>query len=133
MSLPKNGPKGLEWTQSNAVHPFWFIQRADKDDIVANAQIVQQEWTHVTACAFKAVISGAATIPPITNTFSVSMPFIVNTHAIEAGQEVILQWRRPPSIKRKKGDAASTCALDQILQQDLKRRKAKAAIKGAGA
>ena len=121
----------MDWTQYNAVHPFWFIQRHEKDDTIANAQIVQQEWTHVAACAFKAVISGAATIPPITNTFSVSMPFIVNTHAIEAGQEVILQWR-PTNTKRKNNDAAGTCALDQILQQE-KRRRAKAAIKGAGA
>ena len=45
------------------------------------------------------------------------MPFIVNTHAIEAGQEVILQWR-PTNTKRKNNDAAGTCALDQILQQE---------------
>ena len=31
LKLPTKGAKGLEWTQSDAVHPFWFIQRADKN------------------------------------------------------------------------------------------------------
>ena len=129
LKLPTKGAKGLEWTQSDAVHPFWFIQRADKNHIEANAQIVQQDWTHVVACPFNAVTSAAATVPPTTNTFSLSMPFIVNTQAIEAGKEVILKWR-PTDSKRETG-AADTNAFDQILQQDKKQRRAKA--KGAGA
>ena len=129
LKLPTIGAKGLEWTQSDAVHPFWFIQRPDKDDTIANAQIVQQEWSHVAACAFKAVTSAAATVPPTTNTFSLSVPFIINTQAIEAGKEVILKWR--PTDSQRKTGAADTNAFDQILQQDKKQRRAKA--KGAGA
>ena len=74
--------------------------------------------------------SAAATVPPTTNTFSLSVPFIVNTRAIEVGKEVILEWRPTEDIERKNNDAAGTNAFDQILQQDKKRR---AKAKGAGA
>ncbi len=128
LKLPTNGAKGLEWTQSDAVHPFWFIQRTDKNEIEANADVFHQEFTHVVACSFKAVTSAVVTVPPETNTFTVSVPFIRNTDRIAAGQEVILKWK--PKDKRK-ADAADTNAFDQILQQDKKQRRAKA--KGSGA
>jgi len=128
LKLPTSGAKGLEWTQSDAVHPFWFIQRADKNDIEANAEIVQQDLTHVMACSFSAVTSGAAKVPPATHTYSLSVPFIVNTQTIEMGQEVILKWI-PTVNKRKATVAADTNVFDQIVQQDRKQRRAKA--KGA--
>jgi hypothetical protein len=133
LKLPTNGAKGLEWAQSDAVHPFWFIQRADKDknEIEANADLVQQDLAHVVACSFSAVTSAAAKVPPTTNTFSLSVPFIVNTQAIEMGKEVILKWK-PTENKRKIVDgAADTTVFDQLHKQDKRQRKAK--IKGAGA
>ena len=128
LKFPMNGAKGLEWTHSDTVHPFWFIQRADKNEIEANADLVQQDLTHVVACSFSAVTSATAKAAPTTNTFSLSVPFIVNTHAIEAGKEVILKWT--PAFNKRKNGAADTTAFDQILQQDKKQRRAKA--NGAG-
>ena len=93
LKLPANGANGLKWTQSDVVHLFWFIQRTGKDESEANADLVQQDFTHVMACCFKAVTSAAAEIRPSTNTFSLSVPFLVNTQAIEVGKEVILKWK----------------------------------------
>ena len=130
MKLPTGGPKALKWTQSNAVHPFWFIQRADNNDIEANADLVQQDLTHVMACDFNAVTSAAdAEVPPATNTFSLSVPSIVNTQAIEMGKEVILKWK--PTDNNMRNAAADTNAFDHIAQQDTRQRRAK--VKGAGA
>ena len=124
LKLPTKGAKDLEWMQSDAVHPFWFIQRTDKNEIEANAEIVQQELIHVVACSFRAVTSAAANVPPATNTFAVSVPFIVNTKTIEMGDEVLLKWK--PTLPKRKTCAADTNAFDQILQQDKKQIRADA-------
>ena len=131
LKLPTKGAKGLEWAQSDAVHPFWFIQRTDKDknEIEANADIFHQELNHVVACSFRAMTSAAVTIAPETNTFTVSVPFIRNTQTISAGEEVILNWK-PPS--KRKTAAHAKNAFDQILQQDKKQRIAKAKGGGGG-
>ena len=129
LKFPTNGAKGLEWTQSDAVHPFWFIQRTDKNEIEANADLVQQDLTHVMACSFKAVTSAAAKVSPTCSTCSLSVPFIVNTQPIEMGKEVILKWKEKDN--KRKNDAAPTIAFDQILQQDKKQRRAKAKSAGA--
>ena len=60
----------------------------------------------------------AVSIPPATDTFTVSMPFIRNTQTIEAGAEVILKWK--PTNKRKTC-AGDSNAFDQLLQQEKKR------------
>ena len=126
LKLPANGANGLKWTQSDAVHPFWFIQRTGKDESEANADLVQQDFTHVMACSFSAVTSAAAEVPPTTNTFSLSVPFLVNTQAIEVGKEVILKWK--PTDNKKKHGVADTNAFDQILHKDKKQRRAKAKV-----
>ena len=123
------GAQGLVWTQSDAVHPFWFIQRTDKNEMEANADLVMQEFTHVMACDFKAVSTTGAPVRPTTDTFSLTVPCIVNTVAIEAAEEVILKWK-PLENKRKQG-AGPTTAFDQLRQQEKKQRRAKP--KGAAA
>jgi hypothetical protein len=129
LKFPTNGAKGLEWTQSDAVHAFWFIQRTDKNEIEANADLVLQTLTHVMACSFDAVTTAAARVSPTCNTCSLSVPFIVNTQPIEMGKEVILKWKEKDN--KRKNDAAPTIAFDQILQQDKKQRRAKAKSAGA--
>ena len=123
LKFPVKGAKGLQWTQFDAVHPFWFIQRADKIEMEANADLVMQDFTHITACSYKAVTSGGAQVLPITDTFSVSVPFIVNTQAIAMGEEVILKWK--PQESKRKHVAVAPNAFDQIRQQDRRERKAK--------
>ena len=92
LKLPTKGAKGLDWTQSDAVHPFWFIQRTDKNEIEANADIFHPEFNHVVACSFDAVTLSAVHVPPEAHTFTVSVPFIRTTQTVEAGKEVILKW-----------------------------------------
>ena len=121
LKCPTNGAEGLAWTQSDAVHPFWLIQRADNNEIEANADLVQQDLTHVMTCSFSAVTSSAAKVPLTTNTFSLPVPLIVNTQAIEIGKDVILKWK--PTENKKRHAAADTNAFDQIAKQDKKAEK----------
>ena len=74
------------------------------------------------ACSFCAVTSSAANVPLATNTFSLSVPFIVNTQPIQAGKEVILTWT-PTANKRKESSSTSENAFDQILRKDKKERR----------
>ena len=128
LKLPIKGEKGLDWTPTDAVHPYWLIKRTEKDETEANAHLIEQGVTHLMACSFKPLASAVAVLAPFTNTFSVSLPCIVNMRKIEAGGEVILKWKPPP--EKRKNPAPETNAFDQIAQIDKKQRREKA--KGMG-
>ena len=93
-----------------------------KEETKCNAKIEYEDWTHVAACSFRAVSSTVVTVLPATDTFSLSVPFIVNTQPIQAGKEVILTWT-PTANKRKESSSTSENAFDQILRKDKKERR----------
>ena len=128
LKLPAKGDNGLDWTTTDAVHPYWFIKRTEKNDTEANAHLIEQDVTHVMACSFKPLASAVAALAPFTNTFSVSLPCIVNMQKIKAGDEVILKWKPPP--EKRPCPAPTTNAFDQIAKTFKKQRMAKA--KGMG-
>ncbi len=65
LNLPTHGwgSRGLEWTQPDAAHPYWLIQRTGKNSNEADAEMFQQDMTHAMACAVRAVTSAAAPGP----------------------------------------------------------------------
>ena len=123
----------MQWTPSDAVHPFWFIKRTEKDENEANSDLVLQEVTQVSACSLKSLSSEGAELAPFAETFSVSVPCIVNTLPIEMDKEVILKGKPKPKDKRKSGSAGSTeeTAFDQLVVNDRKQRRVKAKAKAA--
>ena len=128
LKLPTKGDQGLQWSPSDSVHPFWFIKRTERpeDDLQANADLVHQDLTHVMACSFKPLSSAVAEIAPSTETFSVSVPCIVNTKPIEAGAEVVLKWRmQQRNVKRQ---MEPQTAFDQL---SIRAKKARAKAKGS--
>ena len=122
--LLTKGEKGLDWTLSDAVHPYWFIKRTEKDESQANAHLVFQDVTHVMACSFQPLSSAVAALAPATDTFTVTLPCIVNMQPIAIGGEVILKWKPPP--EKRTNPATETNAFDQIAQHDKKKRREKA-------
>ena len=122
LKLPTKGEKGWDWTLSDAVHPYWFIKRTDKDDSEANAHLVYQDMTHVQQCYLEPLSSAVAALAPATEPFSASQPFIVNMQKIVAGGKVILKWTQPPAKSRNPAPEAN--AFDQIAQSDKKKRRA---------
>ena len=128
LKLPMKGDKGLEWAPSDNVHPFWFIRRTEKneDEAQANADLVYQDLTHVIACSFKPLSSAVAELTPSTETFSVSVPCIVNTRPIEAGAEVVLKWRLQQRNDKRKNEGSEETAFDQILHKAKSHFRAKA-------
>ena len=93
------------------------------DETEANAHLIDQDVAHVMACSFKPLASAVAVLAPFTNTFSVSLPCIVNMQKIKAGGEVILKWEPPP--EKRNNPAPETNAFDQIAKT-LRKRRAKA-------
>ena len=128
LKLPTSGAKGLDWTQSDAVHPFWFIQRTEKHEFESNADLTYQDVTHLTACSFTSVSCTAAQFDPTANTFAVSLPFIVNTKFISMGEEVILKWKRKDDQSKRKRDQPDTNAFDEIAKEDKRQRRAKTGV-----
>ena len=111
------------WKPSDVVHPFWLIKR-EADHSEANAEIVLQDMTHVTACGFLDLSSPVLDFPATTSTFKVLMPFIINTQPIDAGKEVILKWKPTPKKPAKR--QADANAFDQIKRQQEQQNKKKA-------
>ena len=107
----------LKWKPSDCAHPFWVIKRANKDNQekaqCINADIICQEATHLTACGLLELNSIVLEVPAITNTYKVSLPFIVNTQPIEAGQEVVLKWSSAAK-KKEKAVKRERTAFDQL-------------------
>ena len=120
--------KGLEWSPTDNVHPFWFIRRTEKDGDEAkeNADLVYQDLTHVMACSFKPLSSAVAELTPSTETFSVSVPCIVNTRPIEAGAEVVLKWRLQQRNDKRKNEGSEETAFDQLAHKAKTQARAKA-------
>ena len=126
LKLPKAGGKV---TKTEEVHPFWFIKRTDKDESVANMEMVFDDWTQVVASPLKALVKANAKVIPATYTSSVSLPCLVNTVPIMAGEEVILKWKAKPAQKRK-DDQPEKTAFDQIARQEKKRVRGNAKAQG---
>ena len=118
LKLPTKGEKGLDWTSSDAAHPYWFIKRTEKDESQANAHLVFQDVTHVMACSFQPLSSAVAALAPATDTFTVTLPCIVNMQPIVAGGEVILKWKPPP--EKRTNPATETNAFGHIAHDDNK-------------
>ncbi len=53
LKLPTKGPKGLEWAQSDYVHPYWFIKRTEMDESEANAKLIGQQLNLVSRALSK--------------------------------------------------------------------------------
>ena len=118
----------MDLTVSDAVHPFWFIKRTEKDESQANAHLVFQDVTHVMACSFQPLSSVVVALAPATDTFTVTLPCIANMQPTAFGCEVILKWEPPP--EKRNHPATETNAFDHIAQNDKKQRRAKATCMG---
>ena len=127
----------LQSTELNAdgpinAHPFCFIQlndcehRRDSkgrfDRCRANAEIVQREVSYFRSCSRYMLRSAAVKLPDTSSTFVVSVPFIVNTRAVEAGNELILR-RVPPSNPHPCDRSRSNTEVDQIMMEDNRKRQ----------
>ena len=62
-----------------------------------NAEIIQQKFLYEKSGTSSWGITDADQLLDTINTFTASLPFIVNTRAIQAGNEVILKWVPPPN------------------------------------
>ena len=128
LKLPKAKCTDLEWTKTEDVHPFWFIKRSCKADVVKNMEVVYESVQHLITAPFKHLNEKLQkkVVVPQTDTYWVSYPCLVNTVPILAGQELVLDWK--PALPVGKDDKVQPDknAFDQIAQADKKLRKAKA-------
>ena len=87
--------------------------------------------THVSAGHFSR-LNASLKVPlePTTDTFNVSVPFIVNTQAIHMNQEVIVKTKPIATGKKKEKAPATVSAFDQLAQNDKKKRRTTPAKSG---
>ena len=108
VKLPKASVNySLEWTKTEEMHPFWFIKRGKHHEDIPNMELIYGHVNHIMASGFENFAMGRAKVMPITETAVIQYPCLVNTVAIEPGQEVILKWeqqaqRGPDKVARER-------------------------------
>ena len=128
LKLPKEGDAGFVWDPRDAVHPFWFMRRSETvqsqtgSQIVANASMVMETVTYVCATDYVQLKTAKAEVDALVSTYSVKLPFIVNTAPIKAGDEAIVKWESAPTVKKQKAATQQT-AFDQIAGAQKKARR----------
>ena len=133
LKLPKEGDAGFVWDPRDAVHPFWFMRRSDtvqsqngsmvaNASMLANASMVMETVTYVCATDYVQLKTAKAEVDALVSTYSVKLPFIVNTAPIKAGDEAIVKWESAPTVKKQKAATQQT-AFDQIAGAQKKARR----------
>ena len=100
-SLPKASQDGkkLEWTQQNEVHLFWGIKRQDTSDEEWKCEL---QYRDVVLVVVAPPVTGSTwKSEPVTETFCVRVPYIVNTVRVDPDKELILKWQMLVKEKRK--------------------------------
>ena len=127
VKLPKKGQAG-KWMFSpgDALHPFWIIPRQSKEGDPWNMELSSIEVTTVVASNFDCPLLNTAKHPvfktPMTGTMKVTLPCLVNSKDIEAGELVILKMALKAKAKAKAKQSGITWT-DKIQQQENKRHK----------
>ena len=115
--LPKPAVAGkdLRWGLCDAAYPFWGIQRQRKENEAWNFEIRPQDVTLVGAC----IVNTQHFDPAFefsADAYTATVPIIVNTKPIRAGERVILKWdtKTPPT---RQGKRVNTC-VDEVGQHE---------------
>ena len=101
--LPKargDPKKPLEWEKNSAAEIFWGIKRMKKEDDEWNCEIRYRDVVPVVAAM--AVNTSNWNADPVTDTFTVRVPYIVNTHRIDPDKAIVLKWQLPKKVETKK-------------------------------
>ena len=120
VKLPRKNKNGeFEWSSSDAVHPLWVIKRQTAETEPWNVELVEHEVTTVVACEFTGQVGKTA---PFTDTVKVTVPCVVNSKAIAAGEVVILKMAVSPKCKVKGKQSGKTWA-ESVQEAERKRLK----------
>ena len=118
--LPKKDKEGRwVWSQGDAIHLFWLIQRQTEDTDKWNVELIETEVTMIAAAEFDMRVRSST---PMTDCIKAVVPCIVNTKDIDAGEQVILKMALQPKPKAK-AKQNGRAWVETIQQQEGKRRK----------
>ena len=103
---------------TDLIQPFWAIKRQAAETDQWNVELVEHEVTTVVACDFKGQVGKTA---PIRYTFRVTVPCIVSSKAIAAGEEVILKCAVTAKAKAERKQNQGKTWVDVAQVQERKR------------
>ena len=114
----RNNDNKFTWKPTDAVHPFWTIKRQDKEFEQWNVELVEVQVNTLVACDFKGQVGKKA---PIADTFQVTVPCIVNSKAIVAGEEVVLKHAIKAQAKAELKPKAGRTWVEETQIKERKR------------
>ena len=122
LKLPNPAVAGedLRWALHDAAYPFWGIQRQRTENEAWNCEI---QPTDVTVSS--AVTAHIHTVVASADAYTATVPIIVNTKPILAGESVILKWvaETPPTRQYKRRVKKSVDEVGQHENAGCKRTK----------
>ena len=124
--LPRGGGEGeaVECTEGDAPYPFWGIKRQEKADEAWNCEIIRQDVMVVTAVTPAPILKRlCADAKPATETYTATLPCIVNTVPILASAELVLKWTLPVKQQNHKKEKDRTWVEDTRDAENKRRKK----------
>ena len=125
--LPRGGGEGemmVECTEGDAPYPFWGIKRQEKADEAWNCEIIRQDVMVVTAVTPAPSLKRlCADAKPAAETYTATLPCIVNTVPILASTELVLKWTLPVKQEKPKKDKDRTWVEDTGAAEKRRRNK----------
>ena len=128
--LPRGGGEKdaeLKWSTMDSAYLFWGIRRQEKEDDEWNCEIVRQDVMVIVAFTPAATLTkcGGPSGAGGTQTYTASVPVIINTKQIVADTEVVLKWQqvRKPEEKKKKKKKNEGTWVDNLAATESKRIK----------
>eukprot|EP00959_Pyramimonas_sp_CCMP1952_P164283 3434438-Pyramimonas_sp.AAC.1 len=88
----------------------------------ANAAMVMEKLTQVVASEFSRVKEAKGNANACVVTYAVTLPCIVNTVAVKAGQEIVAMWHKA-AIQKKTTTPDKQTAFDQLARAPKKPKK----------
>ena len=129
---PHNGHvKAADYHDNTDCHPFWHIRRSGFVTEL-NCDVVQVEITNITNSPMAELTAelttdGKTPSAPTTavTSFTVSIPFIVNTAKIEVGKELVVYMEKKPEEKKSAAKRKIVTPFTQESSSSSKSHKKK--------
>ena len=121
--------KAADYQDNTDCHPFWHIRRSGFVTEL-NCDVVQVEITNITnspmaELAAALTTDGKTLSTPTTavTSYTVSIPFIVNTEEIAVGKELVVKLENKPEVKEKEAKRKVITAFNQQASSSHKSQK----------
>ena len=116
----------LDWSKTDMIHPFWFIRRADSkadSKVNTNMEMILDRVQLLESIVGDQWVNAGIKIPLASDMYIADLPMLVNTKALDPGDEIILEWAEVPKKKAENKERKAKTAFDSLDLPNNKKPK----------